>query len=229
MTTADQRTERRFAAVAASRTFQNVRDAFYLETKSVLDIGCSYGEFLAHFGPGSVGVTLAPEGIVYARARGLAVREGNIEDAAFLSSITEKFDVIYANNIFEHLYSPHAFLIEVKKLLKEDGILVLGVPCVPGISALLRFKKFRGSLSAEHINFFTRDTLRLTVERAGWIVERVRGFRFASAFLDHIFDAAYPHFYVAARVDGSFDYSEKRKSELRGYARFAAPDAPETR
>lgn len=217
MTTSDQGIEKRFAAVAASRTFRNVRDAFHLETKSVLDIGCSYGEFLAHFGPGSIGVTVSPDEASYANSHGLRVRKGNIEDDAFVSSIHEKFDVIYANNIFEHLYSPHAFLIEVKKILKEDGILILGVPCVPKITALMRLNKFRGSLSAEHINFFTHDTLRLTVERAGWVIEQMRGFRFASSSIDTFFDSAYPHFYVVAHMDGSFDYSEKRKNELKGY------------
>ena len=218
MITSDQKIEKRFAAVAASRTFRNLRHEFHLETKSVLDIGCSYGEFLSHFGPGSVGVTLAPEEIMYARARGLLVKEGNIEDMAFVSSVTEKFDVVFANNIFEHLYSPHSFLIEVKKLLKEDGLLILGVPCVPKITVLLRLKKFHGSLASQHINFFTRDTLRFTAERAGWIVEEMRGFRFKSFIFDHMLDLIYPHFYVVAQQNRDFEYSEKRKKELQGYA-----------
>ena len=144
MTNSNPRIEKRFSAVATSRTFRNLRDTFNLENKSVLDIGCSYGEFLAHFGQGSVGVTLSPEEILYARTRGLTVEEGNIEDEEFLETFSQQFDVIFANNIFEHLYAPHTFLIKIKKLLKKDGVLILGVPCIPKITALIHLKKFRG-------------------------------------------------------------------------------------
>ncbi len=194
--------------------------AFNLKTKSVLDIGCSYGEFLTHFGPESVGVTLAPEEAEYARKRGLHIVEGNIEDELVMNTITKKFDVIFANNILEHLYSPHAFLIQSKSLLKKDGQLILGVPCVPKITAIMRLKKFRGSLASQHINFFTSDTLRLTVERAGWIVEEVRGFHIRSSFIDHFLNLIYPHFYAITRPDHNFEYSEKRKRELDGYKKY---------
>jgi len=217
MNKSEKRIEERFAAVTKSQTFKNIRMTFNLKTKSVLDIGCSYGEFLTHFGSESVGVTLAPEEAAYAREKGLHIVEGNIEDKSFADTITEKFDVIFANNILEHLYSPHAFLTQSKSLLKKDGQIILGVPCVPKITALMRLKKFRGSLASQHINFFTRDTLRLTLARAGWTVEEVRGFHIRSSFIDHLLDLIYPHFYAIARPDYDFEYSEKRKKELDGY------------
>lgn len=218
MMAGDPTIERRFAAVARSSTFQNLCAQFHLGEKAVLDIGCSYGEFLAHFGAGSVGVTLVPEEASYARARGLTIAEGNIEDAAGVARIEGTFDVIFANNIFEHLYGPHAFLIAMKKLLRDNGVLILGVPCLPKATALMHFKKFRGALADAHINFFTRDTLALSVERAGWVVEEVRGFRFKSSLLDALFNSVYPHVYVIARVDNAFAYSGKRQRELKGYA-----------
>ena len=67
------------------------------------------------------------------------------------------------------------------------------------------------------INFFNKKTLRYTVEFAGWKVECVRGFRFANPFLDHLLDLIYPHFYVIARPDPAFAYTEKRQFELAGY------------
>ncbi len=214
----EQKIGKRFEAVSASRTFRNIRMRFGLERVAVLDLGCSYGEFLAHFGPESVGVTVSPEEASYAKERGLAVVLGNVEDDTFAASLGKKFDIIFANNLFEHLYSPHAFLIRSKELLDEEGRLILGVPCVPKFAFLMRFAKFRGSLASQHINFFTRETLRLTVERAGWIVEDVRGFHFASPFIDHLFDFIYPHFYVIAHPDLAFEYSKKRQKELEGYA-----------
>lgn len=211
----DERIERRFVNVARSKTFHHLRTYAGLEHKAVLDVGCSHGEFLAHFGQGSVGLTIQPTETVFGAKKGLRIRVGNIEDPAL--EIAEKFDAIFANNIFEHLYSPHAFLIKAKIYLKQNGVLVLGVPCIPYLSWLMRFKKFRGSLADNHINFFTKQSLRYTVERAGWKVECVRGFRISDSFLDRLLDSIYPHFYVVARPDPSFVYSDERLKELAGY------------
>ena len=213
----DASIEARFAAVARSKTFKNLRSYAGLEQRAVLDLGCSYGEFLTHFGPHSVGVTIEPKEVAYGKEKGLDIREGNIEDPHF--AIAEQFDAIFANNLFEHLYSPHAFLIKLKEFVGPEGTLVLGVPCIPKIVSLLRLKKFRGSLAGGHINFFTKDTLCHTVLQAGWRVECVRGFRFVNPFLDHLLDFIYPHFYVVARPDPQFAYSEKRLKELAGYAK----------
>lgn len=211
----DTEIEKRFANVDKSTTFKNIIRSFNLDTKAVLDIGCSYGEFVAHFGPGSVGVTITPDEVAYGKRKGLDIRYGNIEDKNF--ELKEKFDVIFANNIFEHLYSPHQFLVDVKKYLKEDGTLILGVPCIPKIASLVHIRKFRGSLAVAHINFFNRETLIKTTERGGWVVHSTRGYHFINPLIDHLLDPIYPHFYVEATPIKDFHYSEKRMKELAGY------------
>jgi SAM-dependent methyltransferase len=211
----DKKIEKRFENVGKSKTFQNILKAYSLNKKSVLDIGSSYGEFLAHFGKGSVGLTISKEESDYGKERGLDNRYGNIEDENV--PVNQKFDAIFANNIFEHLYSPHSFLIKVKKFLKDDGVLILGVPAVPKIVFLWKFSKFRGSLAHSHINFFTRQTLQKTVERGGWFVLENRSFHSKNSILDWLLNLIAPHFYVVARPDMNFSYHEKRQNELKGY------------
>lgn len=211
-----EKLERRFSDVSKSQTFRNIVSTFSLDRKRVLDIGRSYGEFLSHFGPGSVGLSIEPEEVKYGVHRGLDIRLGNIEEDEILSG--ERFDVIFANNIFEHLYSPHAFLVKVKHYLKPGGLLILGVPCIPLVPLLTRVGKFRGAFASGHINFFTRTTLLHTVLRAGWSVSSIRGFHFMNRFIDHLFDLIYPHLYVEAYPDPDFRYPEKRLRELAGYA-----------
>jgi SAM-dependent methyltransferase len=211
----DEKIARRFTNVSASKTFNNILSHFTLTQKKVLDIGCSYGEFLVHFGPGSVGVSIEQEEVDYGTRKGIDIRYGNIESEEFV--LKEQFDVIFANNIFEHLYSPHHFLCAIKKYLKPGGTLILGVPCVPKVVSLLPISKFHGALASGHINFFTKETLRFTAERAGWDVSEVRGFHFALPFIDHLLDPIYPHFYVSAKNDPAFVYPEKRLRELVGY------------
>lgn len=207
--------EKRFENISKSKTFQNIVGIFNLDKKSVLDIGCSFGEFVAHFGKKSVGITIKKDEVIYGKDRGLDIRYGNIESDDFV--LEEKYDVIFASNLFEHLYSPHSFLCKIKKYLKPNGILILGVPCIPKFVSLLHIKKFRGSLADSHINFFTRDTLVKTVERGGWKLITTRSFRFVSKIFDQLFDTIYPVFYVVAIPDPNFKYSEKRMKELIGY------------
>jgi SAM-dependent methyltransferase len=208
--------ERRFELVRHSRSFNILLDTYQLRTKAVFDIGCTYGEFLIHFGKGSTGVTVSKEEADYGVARGMDIRVANVEDTHF--SAAKHYDVIFANNIFEHLYSPHRFLIESKKWLTDDGRLILGVPCIPKIVSLLNAPRFRGSLAQEHINFFTKSTLVHTVLRGGWHIEAVRGFHFSYGPMDHLFDFAYPHFYVIAKKNLQFQYPERRLRELAGYS-----------
>jgi len=207
--------DKRFKNIDNSKTFKHLLSSLDLKNRSVLDIGCSNGEFLRHFGKGSVGLTISHDEVKEAKERGLDVRYANIEDGNI--KLEKTFDVIFANNIFEHLYSPHGFLVEVKKFLKPKGALVLGVPCFPKISLLLNFTKFRGSLAVSHINFFTKGTLKETVLRGGWNVSEVRSFHMANKFLDNLLSIIAPHFYVVATPVADFKYHEKREKELEGY------------
>lgn len=220
MVVEDEVVRKRFDNVSKSRTFGNILDLNTLRSKSVLDIGCSFGEFLVHFGRGSVGITIDPPEAEYGVARGLDIRVGNAEEDELPVSVGEKFDVVFANNILEHLYSPHAFLVKIKKFLKEDGFIVIGVPCVPKIVSLWKFRKFRGSLANSHINFFTRMTLEKTVEKAGWRIITTRSFHTKNSTLDYVLNLISPHFYVVAKVNKAFEYGAKRQRELAGYEEY---------
>jgi 2-polyprenyl-3-methyl-5-hydroxy-6-metoxy-1,4-benzoquinol methylase len=211
----NEKVEKRFKNVGKSKTFKNIVQTFSLNKKTVLDIGCSYGEFLVHFGKGSVGFTITPEEKDVGQACGLDVRLINIEETD--GGLEKKFDAIFANNILEHMQSPHNFLLKIKNFLKPEGTLILGVPCIPKITWLMNFKKFRGSLASLHINFFNRDTLIKTAEFAGWMVHETRGFRLRNHFLDVLLNPIYPHFYIVAQVNKNFTYAPKRLKELEGY------------
>lgn len=191
----------RFQAVAKSRTFRNIVAILRLNEKAVLDIGCSFGEHLAHFGHGSTGVTITPEDAEEGVRRGLDVR---IADAEKKLPIEKTYDAIYCSNLLEHIQAPHRFLCEIRAALKPGGLLILGVPVVPFPPMLMRFRKFRGALAVSHINFFTGDSLRLTTERAGWQVQEIRGFRLRNAWLDRLAFYFYPHLYVTARPNPDF-------------------------
>ncbi len=139
----------------------------------------------------------------------------NVEDSAF--SLNKKFDAIWANNLFEHLESPHPFLMKMRECVTSDGVLILGVPVIPWLSFLTRFKKFRGAFAVSHVNFFTRRTIIETTRAAGWQVKEARLFYFSNPFLDWCMNLIAPHIYVVATLDPDFKYADKRLLSLAGY------------
>lgn len=204
-----------YTTLMSSHSFRNLVKRYSLDTRKVLDVGCSEGHFLQHFGPGSMGVTIIEEHAQAARDRGLNVVLKNAEDPEF--SLGTTFDVVWANNLFEHLHAPHLFLMRMREQLTEDGTLILGVPVIPTISWLTRFKKFRGSFAVSHINFFTRRTLIETVRAAGWQVQEARLFFSKNMLIDWFLNLIAPHIYVVATPKKGFAYAEKRLRSLKGY------------
>lgn len=211
--------QKRFEVVSRSKTFNRIVKEFDLGNKKVLDIGCGYGEHLAHFGVGSAGITITKTELDYTQKRGLNVFYGDAEaiERLYLDS---DFDAIWANNFFEHILSPHTFLMKLKKFSQNNTLLILGVPVIPAPICLTKLEKFRGALAVSHINFFTKDTLKLNVERAGWRVKDLRSFVFSNRFFDNPFSFIAPHLYVIAEDNADFKYHDKKITEWGGEERY---------
>lgn len=55
-----------------------------------------------------------------------------LADAHELPFADDSFDIIYCNHVLEHTLSPLICLIEMKRVCKPDGHIVIGVPVHPG-------------------------------------------------------------------------------------------------
>lgn len=207
--------QERFDRVGGSRVFKNILDKFNLGNKKVLDIGCSHGEYLVCFGKGSVGITTNNDEVEFGKENSINIIKGNAELLNELDLKDNNFETIWANNLFEHLLSPHMFLTNLKDISTEETILILGVPVIPKIVSLLKINKFKGTLADSHISFFTKDTLKLTVERAGWNVFEARGFVFKNRILDNLVACLSPHIFIVAKKDKNFKYSDKKIKEWK--------------
>ena len=85
-----------------------------------------------------------------------------------------QFDYIVFADVLEHLYDPWKVLCETKKVLKDEGSVLVSLPNVGhnDIVAQLFKRKFNytptGLLDDTHIRFFTENSLALLCEKSGY-------------------------------------------------------------
>jgi 2-polyprenyl-6-hydroxyphenyl methylase / 3-demethylubiquinone-9 3-methyltransferase len=103
-----------------------------LTGKTVLDVGCGAGllcEPLARMGAKVTGVDAAPENVEVAKAHAaqsdlmIDYRAGEIAEQRLA-----KFDVVTSMEVIEHVTDPAAFVVELVRHLKPDGLLLLSTP-----------------------------------------------------------------------------------------------------
>jgi SAM-dependent methyltransferase len=187
---------------------------YRLNEKSVLDVGCGYGPYLAHFGGGSCGFDISGRMVRFASAIGLRAVEGDIERDALPFG---PYDAVWCSNLLEHVVSPHGVLRKFHGVLKDGGLLFLKVPLIPHpfLSWLYHCAVGRpGYLADEHLYAYSKKTIEFIVLRAGFRIIEIDCFWPASPLLHYIAGPLLSRFgttvTVVAKQDPYFSYAEKR-------------------
>jgi SAM-dependent methyltransferase len=159
--------------VSMPRRLQFAIRHFGLDQLAVLDVGCGPGTYLAHFGPGSLGLDIDPD---EAASRGLPVLQCDLTEG-LPPEVGGRFDAVWASSIIEHVPSPHELLIGLRAAFHPDSerLLLAVVPNTTWFTNAVWHVvlKTNGHLAGDHVGFFTPRTIRHTIERAGYEVEAV--------------------------------------------------------
>lgn len=140
----------------------------------LLDVGAAQGD-LAHMLTQRGYVVTAIEGDpgLAAMARGKC-REVVVADLDRpLPNLQCPFDVVVCADVLEHLKNPLVALLEITRLLKPDGSIIISVPNIAHLWVRLQmcFGRFeyteRGILDATHVRFFTLASFRRLLGEAG--------------------------------------------------------------
>lgn len=118
----NKRTDTHYNLILLDR-WKNFKDC-----QKILDVGCGLCEFLK-FNPYSkdvVGVDFIMEIVLEHQKNGFPVKFGDLNKK--LPYKKNSFDGIILSHVLEHLDDPTNALIEIKRLLKENGKLVIIVP-----------------------------------------------------------------------------------------------------
>ncbi len=155
----------------------------------LLDYGCAWGAFgniAKQHGCIPNGIELQPAGVAYSLklwgGRSI-VHRGPIETAPFNEN---EFHYITSFETLEHVFDPIRILKNMKRLLKEDGIIAISIPAADyftlkywvyrkqPFNSWMR-KKFPGNmdnrvLCHNHLNTFSLKSAQLMMEKAGFNV-----------------------------------------------------------
>ncbi len=140
--------------------------------RKLLDVGCYTGIFLdiaARVGWEAWGVDPSRWAVAQARERGLNVIEGTL---AALKGDDGSFDVVTMWDVIEHVADPLDELFCAWRLLRPGGLLVAHTMDIDSLFARIMGSRWPW-LMEMHIYFFSRETLRAMLEKAGFRVLRV--------------------------------------------------------
>lgn len=143
----------------------------------LLDVGCSSGAFLrvaVTDGFQAEGVEPAPQAAQAARDAGLLVHQGRLEDLRLPAA---SFDAITLFEVIEHLKDPQSLLTECRRLLRGQGLLLIGTGNADSWTARLqgpRWEYFRIDQHGGHVSFFNPVSTRALAGRTGFRVEFIR-------------------------------------------------------
>jgi 2-polyprenyl-3-methyl-5-hydroxy-6-metoxy-1,4-benzoquinol methylase len=132
----------------------------YVPAGKILDIGTGTGHFVRHAGGKgweTLALELNVESVESLRNEGIEVIVKPLE-LADLSSGT--FDAISMWEVLEHLAEPKTALAEARRLLKDDGVLLILVPNSASLVTSLLHEKSNTFGGHSHLNHFNPKSIR---------------------------------------------------------------------
>jgi SAM-dependent methyltransferase len=140
----------------------------------VLDLGCGAGRFvhaLNTAGAHAIGVELAANALERARANAPGADLRLVAPDGSLPLDHGEVDLVWCSEVLEHVADTAHVLLEVRRVLKPAGRLLVTVPYHGRIQAaaiaLTRFERHFDP-TGEHLRFYTRRSLRQTLRDAGF-------------------------------------------------------------
>lgn len=161
----DERASERFSAYVWDRRLRVIRR--HVRGGNFLDVGCAFGGLLAraarHFTP--FGIELSEYSASHARkAFGDHIHTGTLADHPFPGDF---FSVITMIEVLEHLPDPAGAVRECRRLLKENGLLVLQTANMDGLQARVQKDRYAYFMPG-HLSYFSKRNLTGLLKEAGF-------------------------------------------------------------
>ena len=151
--------------------------------KPVLDLGCGFGEFSGVvFGELECGIDINQRDLMVAMQGG-GYNHVIKADARKLPFDTEEFSTVISVSVMEHIENAENAILEVRRVLKRNGLFVFSVPTVDLYKTLYFPKALRflglGRIADYYIKLHKKAFGHVTIRRASWWERKLKeaGFR----------------------------------------------------
>lgn len=153
----------------------HTKDPIFSIPGRFLDLGCGSGEFMVQYKKSGWEVWGVEPNIGAAEygqhKKGLNIFAGNLLDAHFNAGY---FDYIRANHSLEHIPNPNEVFEELRRVIKPEGLLHIGVPNIRSLNAHI-FGQYWWYLGAPvHTFNYCVDTLVKFGEKHGFVADRIQ-------------------------------------------------------
>lgn len=149
--------------------YRHLIEAYHLEGRKFLEVGCGRGEFLnvlREFPVEVYGMEHKADLVEIARESGLSVWREFPEQADQVFGGPGPYDVFLSFNFLEHQPRPDVMLQAIYRNLADDG---MGLVTVPALEYILEQGSYY-ELIRDHIAYYSFDTLRALMEKNGFVV-----------------------------------------------------------
>lgn len=170
------------------RFYQFYKKKYFIQKSSnkkkgkILDIGCGTGDFLKYMCSSGWQV----EGVETDKgAKRIAEKKlgKKIEEKLDLVGGENKYDVVSMWHVLEHVYNVKDYLRKVNKLLKNGGVLVIGVPNCSSYDA----KKYKGNWVAYdlpiHLSHFRKKNIEELAKKTSYELRDIKPLFFDAYYI----------------------------------------------
>ena len=142
----------------------------------ILDFGCGWGGYLSltkEISRSSIGMEINLNNMEIVKSNGMECF------SSFEEINNYTFDLITLHHVFEHLENPLETLTNLRKLLKDDGVLIIEVPHARDILIeSFNIEAFRNFIFwSEHLILHTKESLTKFACQSGLELIKIEGFQ----------------------------------------------------
>jgi len=132
----------------------------------ILDFGCGYGFLLK-----GINKNFEKHAVeIHDKSLSILRKNKNIHIHKNLKNLKKNyFDYIIIYHVIEHLDEPKKVILKLKKLLKKDGILIVGTPNISSLASKIFKSNFR-LYDHDHVIMFSENSLKLFLKKLGFRV-----------------------------------------------------------
>lgn len=151
-----------------------IRGTKIVKDNKLLDIGCGSGQFLyemRQFEMNTYGIEPGDFDKEGNKKYDLNIKKSNLLKTKYPK---EYFDLITMNHVLEHLDNPNQTLMEIKRIIKKDGLFIFAVPNINSLAHKIFKKNWYQLDIPRHLWNYSDKNIKIILEKNGFNIQRIR-------------------------------------------------------